>query len=127
MVNLIIKIDPKKIFKNKEYYLQFKLFDHITKFPFIYSSKSNFSLKKLRVHYFFSLTKDINSTLKNMIIDIRITDGESWDQPILSGKSMSLHEFITNYCSFETILLPKSISLFSFDVEDHVTLQVFCG
>lgn len=108
-----------------EYYLQFKLFEHITKFKFVINEGINPRINTLRVHYFFSPNKHINDTLKDMLVDVRITDGDSWDKPIFSGKSMSLHDFTSDYCSFETILLPKIISLFSNDVKQHIPLQVY--
>jgi len=92
----------------------------MTKFPFYY--KANLKLNKLRVHYFFSLTKDINTILKDLSIDIRITDTE--DRLIFTGRSMPLHKFVADHRSFNTIVLPKSISLFSSDINEHITLQV---
>ncbi len=114
----------------REYYLQFRFFEHITKFPLDVAPGSprrrllHLPLDFIRVHYFFSVSKDINATLKDLIVDLRITEGESWDRVLFSGKSLSLHDFISDYCSLESILLPKCVSLFSPDVSRYVTLQV---
>ena len=121
----------------KECYLQFRFFDHITKFPidilkelnnrrnFRNYGEGNVPLNMLRVHYFFSLGKDVNAMLKDMIIDIRITEGDSWDKVLFSGKSLSLHDFVSDYCSLQTIILPKCVSLFTPDIGQHMSLQVF--
>ena len=115
-----------KLVNNTNYYLQFKVFEHITRFPFIFvNSNSNYKLNKLRTHYFFSITKCIDETLKNLSIEIRITEGEAWDKIVFTGKSMSLQEFISSYSPFKTILLSKSVSLFTTDVTQHLSMQVF--
>eukprot|EP00826_Nyctotherus_ovalis_P018211 TRINITY_DN15430_c0_g1_i3.p1 TRINITY_DN15430_c0_g1~~TRINITY_DN15430_c0_g1_i3.p1 ORF type:complete len:134 (-),score=14.14 TRINITY_DN15430_c0_g1_i3:133-534(-) len=120
------RIDAENLLvKDKEYYIQFKFFEHVTKFLFVYSeSRKNFALKKLRVHYFFSLSKDINATLKNLLVDIRITESQHWDSVVFGGKSIYLRDFMTEYCSFKTILLPKAVSLFSSELTHHLALQV---
>jgi len=109
--------------QKKTYYLQFKLFNHITKFPFKYLG-DNSEINKIRTHYFFSTKRDIDKTLKNILIDIRITNTEHWDNISFAGKSMSLYEFIHNYNPLNTILLAKCISLFSTDISEHMSLHV---
>eukprot|EP00826_Nyctotherus_ovalis_P054362 TRINITY_DN7114_c0_g3_i12.p1 TRINITY_DN7114_c0_g3~~TRINITY_DN7114_c0_g3_i12.p1 ORF type:complete len:379 (+),score=45.16 TRINITY_DN7114_c0_g3_i12:1316-2452(+) len=124
----LMLIDQSELLvENRSYWLQFKLFEHTTRFPFTYSSAPNCPLNKLRTHHFFSLSKDINSTLEALAIDIRITEGEQWEHAVFAGKSMSLREFASDFCSFEIILLPRSVSLFSGDVNSHVTLQAIIG
>ena len=129
--SIITNIANPQLFCDKECYLQFRYFDHITKFPIPTdqsnrkkSCKGNVQLNMLRVHYFFSVGKDVNSMLKDMVIDIRITEGDSWDRLMFSGRSLSLHDFISDYCPLQTVLLPKCVSLFSPDVAQHLPLQV---
>jgi len=59
------------------------------------------------------------------MIDVRITETENWERPILAGKSMSLGEFMVKYSPLETTLISKAVSLFTFNFAEHVTLQVF--
>jgi hypothetical protein len=108
---------------SKNYYIQFKLFEHITKFPFTYNVNEG-SINKLRVHYFFSITKGLDGALKDLMVDIRITETESWERLILVGKSMSLSEFVVRYSPLETTLIAKAVSLFTLNMTKHVTLKV---
>eukprot|EP00826_Nyctotherus_ovalis_P036910 TRINITY_DN3319_c0_g1_i1.p1 TRINITY_DN3319_c0_g1~~TRINITY_DN3319_c0_g1_i1.p1 ORF type:complete len:176 (-),score=26.72 TRINITY_DN3319_c0_g1_i1:559-1086(-) len=112
--------------KDKEYYLQFKLFEHITKFPFTCSG-TVLNINRLRVHYFFSGSKDIDKALDNLLIDIRITEGESWEKALFKGRSLPLQYFTSKYCRIESPLMGRCVSLFSGDISQHVSLQVFTG
>lgn len=82
------------------------------------------SINRLRVHYFFSMTKGIDSALKELMVDIRITETESWERSALAGKSVSLHEFAVQFSPLETALFAKAVSLFSPCFSKHVALHV---
>lgn len=41
-------------------------------------------LEKLRVMYFFSKTEDIEVFRKNTEVEVRITDGEGWEEELLA-------------------------------------------
>ena len=115
--------DEQLLVKNKMYYLQFKFFNHITKLRF--TCKNNkIKIHKLRMHYFFSMNNDINNTLKQILVDVRITSTDKWDSAIFMGKSMSLYEFMSEYCPLRTVLIPRGVSLFSADILNYLTLQV---
>lgn len=128
---IIILIDGQFTSFDKDYYIQFRYYNYITKLkmslktePTRYPEGNKYFLNKMRVHYFFSTSKDVDQMLKTTQVEIRITEGESWEKAIFAGKSQSLAEFISEYCPFKTILLPKCVYLFSPDGRKILILQV---
>jgi hypothetical protein len=116
-----------QIITDKECYLQFHFFDSYTKYRMsikLDSEGSKQSINKMRVHYFFSQTRNVDLMLKDTKVDIRITEGERWENCLFLGKSQSLHEFISDYCPFKTIMIPKCVYLFSPETSKHIILQV---
>jgi hypothetical protein len=80
-------------------------------------------VNRLRVHFFFSTTRDLAHLLQNTMIEFRITDGDSWDRVLTSGKSLSLREFVADYATFNTSILPKSVYVFTPGTLQHTTLE----
>ena len=113
-------IPDKALDKDKEYSVQLKIFEHVNKFPFEYKT-TILKLNKLRVHYFFSTSRDINAALENLLVDIKINEG---DKTLFKGKSLSLQYFTSKYCRIESLLMNRCISLFSTNVSQHITSQV---
>ncbi|CAI2373869.1 unnamed protein product [Moneuplotes crassus] len=46
----------------------------------------NLNCNKLRIHYFFTEDYTIDSFINNTVVDLRLTDGESWKEVIAEGK-----------------------------------------
>ncbi len=111
----------------KRYWLQFQFFEHVTRFPLestLSAETTDLTINRLRVHYFFSVGYDLYLMLKHTFINIRITDGDSWDHPVLTGKSLCLQDFLSNPDRVKTIVTEKCVYLFSEDFTQQATLHV---
>jgi hypothetical protein len=112
----------------KESYLQFKFGEHVTKYKIkVDNKKKQQSLNMIRVHYFFSFSKDIGKMLKSEQITLRITEDQSWDNVIFEGRSLMLSEFHPDYLSYKSIILPKISYLFTTNRHLNISLQSIIG
>lgn len=112
----------------RDKYLQFKFGDHTTRYPInLQPNKHRQSLNMIRVHYFFSASKDVNAMLRGEQIALRITEGPSWDCPVFEGSSLMLAEFCPDYLAHQSIILPKISYMFAKKKEINVSLQSIVG
>eukprot|EP00347_Sterkiella_histriomuscorum_P020821 403336337 len=80
-------------------YIQFKIFETVTKFKWISREKQAVDLKNLdfvKVFYFFTMPNDSISTLQqNTVLEFKLTDGKSFthDQVLASGKIQPFLQF----------------------------------
>jgi hypothetical protein len=80
-------------------YLQIRIFDFITPMKLKDFSKSSstdgaYEINRMRVHYFFTDTKDVmKSFLTNTEIELRVTEGMNWNKPIAIASSFALQYF----------------------------------
>lgn len=87
----ITEIDIKQL-KHKDVYLLIKLFDFITplKLTSFNESKNEIQINKIRVHYFFTSSKStMKSFLANTELEIRLTKGLNWNNPLAISTSFS--------------------------------------
>lgn len=83
-------------------YIQIRIFDFITPMKLADFSKVQnddneegaFEINKMRVHYFFTDTKEVmKSFLTNTEIELRVTEGMNWNKPIAIASSFALQYF----------------------------------
>jgi len=110
--------------KGSECYLQFKLFESITRYPLVIGKTWQQMVNKIRVHYFFSESNNINEMLRGTEMELRITKGTSWDKVILEGKSLMLANLSPNYLLSEGIIQPKTNYLFNHNKSQYIVLKV---
>ena len=118
-----LDVEKKKVF------LQFKFMRHLTQHELRKPDETNcdstmLPINFMRVHHFFSSTNDIDEMLKKTLVEIKLTEGASFDHAIFSGKSLLFSDFFPTYLSCNTLLLRKSIYLFSSNRLYNVALKV---
>ncbi|CDW79711.1 UNKNOWN [Stylonychia lemnae] len=136
------KEELDRINKNKEiFYLQIKLFDYITIFevrtnnfkkiksydPEVLDSDqivviTSLDLFKIRVHYFFTQTANINTFLTNIKIELRLTLGESWTKNVIAMGFINPFKYLNKFNydrvqmqSFRAFLFSDQMQRFSLD------------
>ncbi len=114
---------------DKKYFLQSKFLKHTTAYPLSADWKDGkCKLNSIRVHYFFSATRNIDDMLKTALVDLRLTEGSDSDSPtIFQGNALLLQDFFPSYIACPNMVAPKLSYLFAPKADSHVTIQIIVG
>ena len=103
------------------------------KFEVNFLRKEDFSLRKMRIHYFFT-EKDANldNFIENTEIEVRITDGANWNKVMYKATCTPLIHFkvVSLLLLFRVILKSHTLKLskfnnFCYDLQKKIVKSLF--